>query len=53
MRKIKTLIVDDEVLAREKISIFLENEAEFEIVGQCSNGLEALQWMEKEYPVTI
>jgi two-component system LytT family response regulator len=50
MRKIKTLIVDDEVLAREKLSIFLQDEKDFEIIGQCKNGIEALKFLNQIYP---
>lgn len=50
MSKIKTLIVDDEVLARDKLVIFLQEEEDFEIVGQCSNGIEALEHLDKSYP---
>ncbi|OJJ18003.1 hypothetical protein BKI52_29565 [marine bacterium AO1-C] len=50
MNKIKTLIVDDEVLAREKVVIFLQDEEDFEIVGQCTNGIEALQVIDQSYP---
>ena len=50
MNTIKTLIVDDEVLAREKLSIFLQEEKDFEIVGQCTNGIEALQSLQQSYP---
>ncbi len=50
MSKIKTLIVDDEVLARDKIAIFLQKEKNFEIVGQCSNGIEALKLLDQSYP---
>ncbi|EAY31607.1 LytR/AlgR family response regulator transcription factor [Microscilla marina] len=50
MNKIKTLIVDDEALARDKLAIFLQEEEDFEIVGQCSNGIEALQLLRDSYP---
>ncbi|WP_299465316.1 LytTR family DNA-binding domain-containing protein [uncultured Microscilla sp.] len=50
MNKIKTLIVDDEALARDKLAIFLQEEEDFEIVGQCSNGMEALQLLRESYP---
>ncbi|MCK8520112.1 LytTR family transcriptional regulator DNA-binding domain-containing protein [Aquimarina sp. D1M17] len=50
MNKIKTLIVDDEVLARDKLTLFLQNEKDFEIVEQCSNGIEALKSIKTSYP---
>ncbi len=39
--KIRTLIVDDEPLARERLRQLLRDEPEVEIAGECSNGLEA------------
>lgn len=50
MNKIKTLIVDDEVLAREKLAIFLQDQEDFEIVDQCTNGMDALQSIRASYP---
>ncbi|MEO1652717.1 MAG: response regulator [Bacteroidota bacterium] len=50
MNTIKTLIVDDEVLARDKLAIFLAEETDFEVIGQCRNGLEALQSLDQSYP---
>lgn len=50
MKKIKTLIVDDESLAREKLAIFLQEEDDFEIVNQCTNGLEALELLQQFSP---
>ena len=41
--KIKTLIVDDEPLARERIKRFLKKETDIEIVGECADGLEAVE----------
>ena len=39
---IRTLIVDDESLARENLRIRLRGVAEFEIVGECATGREAV-----------
>jgi len=50
MNTIKTLIVDDEVLAREKLVISLREQKDFEIVGQLANGMEALEQLEQSYP---
>jgi two-component system LytT family response regulator len=41
--KIRTLIVDDEHLARERLRLFLEREPDVEIVGECADGLTALK----------
>ena len=40
--KIRTLIVDDEPLARSNISVLLRLDPEIEIVGECGSGAEAL-----------
>jgi two-component system LytT family response regulator len=40
--KIRTLIVDDEPLARARLRQLLMGEPEIEIAGECSNGLEAV-----------
>ena len=42
-RKIKTLIVDDEPLALDYLNRLIKAEADFEVVGQCRNGREALR----------
>ncbi len=47
---IKTIIVDDEPLAREKLRGFLERESDVEIVGECRDGREALETIEAEKP---
>ena len=41
MKKIRTLIVDDEPLARERLASLLASEADIEVVGQCRDGEEA------------
>ena len=45
--KIKTLIVDDEPLARERIRTLLAKEPDIEVVGECADGDEALAAMKK------
>jgi two-component system LytT family response regulator len=40
--KIRTLIVDDEPLARSNLSVLLRLDPEIEIVGECSSGADAL-----------
>ncbi|MFA6456712.1 MAG: LytTR family DNA-binding domain-containing protein [Bacteroidota bacterium] len=45
---IHTLIVDDESLARERIHTLLKSEKEFRVVGECSNGKEALRSIEEK-----
>ena len=43
MRAVRTLVVDDEPLAREGIRLRLEREGGFEVVGECANGVEAVE----------
>ncbi len=42
-QKLRTILVDDEPLARRGLEIRLANELDIEIVAQCGNGEEALQ----------
>jgi len=48
--KIRTLIVDDELLARERLRQLLHNQPEIELVGECADGLQAVAALEKERP---
>ncbi len=50
MTKIRTLIVDDETLAREKIVTLLADDAGVEIIGQCGDGLSAIAAIENQAP---
>ncbi len=45
---IKTLIVDDEPLARERIARMLESEPDVEIVGECGDGKSAARSIRNE-----
>src|SRR4026208_1501672 len=42
-RKIKTLIVDDEPLARRNLRLLLEKDPQIEILEECRNGREAVK----------
>ena len=53
MKKIRTLIVDDEALARARLWQLLQNEAEVEIVGECAHGREAVEVIEKKLPELV
>lgn len=48
--KIKTLIVDDEPLARDRVRRFLRDEPDIEIIGECGNGAEAIQTIKQSKP---
>ncbi|MEO8665131.1 MAG: LytTR family DNA-binding domain-containing protein [Ignavibacteria bacterium] len=42
-RKIKVIIIDDEILAREKIRNFLNAEKDIEISAECKDGTDAIK----------
>jgi len=47
---IRTLIVDDEPLARDGIRVLLEKDPEIEIVGECADGEQAISAIEESSP---
>jgi two-component system LytT family response regulator len=51
--KIRTLIVDDEPLARERLRQLLLSEPEIQIVGECADGREAVETIRRESPDLI
>lgn len=51
--KIRTLIVDDEVLSRRGVELRLRDHADFEIVAQCGNGREALAAISQYKPELV
>lgn len=46
--KAKILIVDDHKVVRDGVALYLENDPDFEVIDQVANGLEALDFLEKE-----
>jgi two-component system LytT family response regulator len=50
MEKVRALIVDDEPLARERIRQLLTEETDLEIVGECEDGLTALEAIREQHP---
>jgi two-component system LytT family response regulator len=42
MSKMRTLVVDDEPMARERVMSLLQHEDDIEIVGECSDGAQAI-----------
>jgi two-component system LytT family response regulator len=50
MLRIRTLIVDDEQLARERLLSLLEGDADIEVIGECSSGKEAIAAIKAESP---
>lgn len=47
---IRTLIVDDEPLARERIKALLEDESDIEVVGECASGRKAVSAIQRQAP---
>jgi len=47
---IRALIVDDEPLARERVRGFLRDEPDIEIIGECANGAEAVEQLNRQNP---
>lgn len=50
MKRIRTLIVDDERLARQKVRTLLAADEEIEVVGECANGADAVAAVRKHGP---
>lgn len=49
-KRIKTLIVDDEPLARQNIHLLLKKDPEIEMIGECGSGAEALKIIKERSP---
>jgi two-component system LytT family response regulator len=49
-KKLKTLIVDDEPLARRTIRDLLAHDLDIEVMGECSTGLEAVTRLREQEP---
>src|SRR6266403_1969935 len=50
---IKTLIVDDEPVARKTICALIEKDPEIDIVGECGNGFAAVEAIESKVPQLV
>jgi two-component system LytT family response regulator len=48
--KIRTLVVDDEPLARERVLSLLQQENDVEVVGECSDGGQAVSAIQEQAP---
>lgn len=53
MQKLRALIVDDEPLAREGIRLHLEHEPDFEIIGECGDGDDAVRIIRELNPDVV
>ncbi len=50
MEKIRTLIIDDEPLARSLLRKFLSEDGRIEVIGECSNGFEGALVIQEQRP---
>jgi two-component system, LytTR family, response regulator len=50
LRKVRTLLVDDEALSRRGLELRLRVASDIDIIGQCSNGREALAAIREQKP---
>ena len=48
--RLRSIIVDDEPLARERVRTFLAEEPDVEIIAECANGADAVKAIEKHRP---
>ena len=53
MAAIRVLVVDDEKLARDRLAGFLATADDVTLVGQASDGVEALRMIEAEHPDVV
>lgn len=53
MKKIKTIIIDDERLAREELKHLLSNHDDIEVIGTAQNGLEGIKICQETSPDLI
>ena len=51
--KIRTLVIDDEPLARARIINLLDKVADIDLIGECRNGIEALELINTALPDLI
>ncbi len=50
MTKIRTVVVDDEPIARERIMSLLQQETDVEVIGECSDGGQAVSVINQQSP---
>jgi two-component system, LytTR family, response regulator len=51
--KVRTIVVDDEPLARDRLIQLLRAEEDIEVIGEAANGREAIQLIRKERPALV
>ncbi|MFN2445488.1 MAG: LytR/AlgR family response regulator transcription factor [Vicinamibacterales bacterium] len=50
MSKIRTMVVDDEPVARERMVSLLQQEQDIELVGECADGQQAINAIQANHP---
>ena len=50
---IRAMIVDDELHAREELASLLEETEQFEIIGSCSNAIDAIKLINRKHPQVL
>lgn len=50
MTKIRTLVVDDEPMGRERVLSLLQQEDDVEVIGECSDGTQAIAAIQQHSP---
>ena len=53
MQKVRVLIVDDEGLSRQRIRRLVQAEPDAEVIGECANGVEAVQAIREHTPDVV
>jgi two-component system, NarL family, response regulator LiaR len=53
MKKIRLLVVDDHTMVREGLAAILANYADIEVIGQASDGIQAMEIVSKEKPDVV
>jgi DNA-binding NarL/FixJ family response regulator len=53
MKKIRTLLVDDHKIVRDGIRYILNSDKNIEVVGEASNGIEAIKYLEKNNEIDV
>jgi len=52
-KKIRTLVVDDEPLARRRIQRMLARHPDIEVIGECTGGREAIRVIREQQPTLV
>ena len=53
MKKIRTLVVDDQTVVREGLAAILANYSDIEVIGQAADGIQAMVIIKKEKPDVV